>query len=110
MSNRMYQSYQGPTDPSLTHSLIEGYQPVSRIGEVVINSFVDSYEFTALPERITVQEVSPMDMEKPIPKDMSDAMKDKILAENAALAAKANETYEFKPHFHEWATALPGAA
>ena len=39
MSSRMYQSYQGPTDPSLTHSLTEGYQPVSRIGEVVINSF-----------------------------------------------------------------------
>jgi len=39
MSARMYQSYQGPTDPSLTHSLTEGYQPVSRIGEVVINSF-----------------------------------------------------------------------
>ena len=37
--SRMYQSYQGPTDPSLTHSLTEGYQPVSRIGEVVINSF-----------------------------------------------------------------------
>ncbi len=39
MANRMYQSFQGPTDPSLTHSLTEGYQPVSRIGEVVINSF-----------------------------------------------------------------------
>ena len=36
---RMYQSYQGPTDPGLSHSLTEGYQPVSRIGEVVINSF-----------------------------------------------------------------------
>ena len=34
-----FQSIQGPTDPSLRHSEIEGYQPVSRIGEVVINSF-----------------------------------------------------------------------
>lgn len=39
MATRMYQSYQGPTDPNLRHSEIEGYQPVSRIGEVVINSF-----------------------------------------------------------------------
>lgn len=39
MASRMYQSYQGPTDPNLRHSEIEGYQPVSRIGEVVINSF-----------------------------------------------------------------------
>lgn len=37
--SRNYQSYQGPTDPNLRHSEIEGYQPVSRIGEIVINSF-----------------------------------------------------------------------
>ena len=49
MSSRMYQSYQGPTDPSLTHSLTEGYQPVSRIGEVVINSFS-----TPIPIRTTL--------------------------------------------------------
>ena len=34
-----FQSIQGPTDPSLRHSEIEGYQPVSRIGEVVMNCF-----------------------------------------------------------------------
>lgn len=39
MATRNYQSYMGPTDPNLRHSEIEGYQPVSRIGEVVINSF-----------------------------------------------------------------------
>jgi hypothetical protein len=39
MSSRAYQSYQGPSDPNLRHSEIEGYQPVSRIGECVINSF-----------------------------------------------------------------------
>ena len=44
-----FQSTQGPTDPNLRHSEIEGYQPVSRIGEIVINSFIDSYEFAALP-------------------------------------------------------------
>lgn len=39
MAARNYQTYMGPTDPNLRHSEIEGYQPVSRIGEVVINSF-----------------------------------------------------------------------
>lgn len=34
-----FQSIQGPADPNLTHSLTQGYQPVSRIGEVVINCF-----------------------------------------------------------------------
>jgi len=39
MASRGYQTFQGPTDPVLRHSEIEGYQPVSRIGEVVINCF-----------------------------------------------------------------------
>ena len=39
MSYVQFQNLQGPTDPSLRHSLVEGYQPVSRIGEVVINAF-----------------------------------------------------------------------
>ena len=83
MASRMYQSYQGPTDPNLNHSLIEGYQPVSRIGEVVINSFVDSYEFTALNENIAIKDVS-------------------------GVSTDPDTVFEHKPHFHEWATALPG--
>lgn len=39
ISFSQFQSVQGPTDPQLRHSEIEGYQPVSRIGEVVINAF-----------------------------------------------------------------------
>ena len=39
MQYSQFQSIQGPTDPNLRHSEIEGYQPVSRIGEVVINAF-----------------------------------------------------------------------
>ena len=34
-----FQGIQGPTDPQLPMTELEGYQPVSRIGEVVINSF-----------------------------------------------------------------------
>ena len=36
---RQFQSYQGPSDPMLKSSELEGYQPVSRIGEVVVNAF-----------------------------------------------------------------------
>lgn len=77
-----FQSLQGPTDPMLRHSEIEGYQPVSRIGEVVINSFVDSYEFAQLPEALAA-------------KDLDN------------LGAGGGDV-EFKPHFHEWASVLPG--
>jgi len=87
MASRMYQSYQGPTDANLRHSEIEGYQPVSRIGEVVINSFVDSYEFTALPSVLKVADVTP---------------------DSTLTDAQGKVDFEFKPHFHEWATALPG--
>jgi len=93
MASRNYQSYQGPTDPNLRHSEIEGYQPVSRIGEVVINCFIDSYEFTALPESVQVKDVEP--------KVAGDAS-DQRSAETLVMP------YEHKPHFHEWATALPG--
>jgi hypothetical protein len=92
MAARNYQTYMGPTDPNLRHSEIEGYQPVSRIGEVVINSFIDSYEFTALPDAISVAKVEP-----PTGKD----------ADKRSEATLAGP-YEHKPHFHEWATALPG--
>jgi len=86
--NRGFQSIQGPTDPVLRHSEIEGYQPVSRIGEVVINSFVDSFEHSALAPHITANKV-----------DSSAPAKD---------AQGRDIIYEYKPHFHEWVTALPG--
>lgn len=36
---RDFQSFAGPGDRDLKMSEVEGYQPVSRIGEVVMNSF-----------------------------------------------------------------------
>ena len=92
MATRNYQTYMGPTDPNLRHSEIEGYQPVSRIGEVVINCFIDSYEFTALPDAISVKAVEPS----------TGADTDK------RSQVTLDGPFEHKPHFHEWATALPG--
>ena len=34
-----FQSYAGPGDKGLRMTEVEGYQPVSRIGEIVMNSF-----------------------------------------------------------------------
>lgn len=36
---RDFQSFAGPGDRDLKMTEVEGYQPVSRIGEVVMNSF-----------------------------------------------------------------------
>lgn len=38
-SSTKFQSFIGPSDPTLRRSEIEGYQPVSRIGEIVVNAF-----------------------------------------------------------------------
>lgn len=57
-----------------------------------VNCAVDSYEFTALPDAISVKAVEPStgaDADKRSPATLDGA-------------------YEHKPHFHEWATALPG--
>jgi hypothetical protein len=44
-----FRSYMGPGDKNLPMSNeIQGYQPVSRIGEVVMNAFVDAYEHQVL--------------------------------------------------------------
>lgn len=80
-----FQSYAGPGDKSLRNSEMEGYQPVSRIGETVMNSFVDSYEFTTIPSTLTKGE-----------------LKGEMLNE------QNKDVIETKPHFHEWATVQPG--
>ena len=129
-----FQSTQGPTDPNLNHSLIEGYQPVSRIGEIVINSFIDSYEFAALPTHIKHSELMGLgtkaDEVAKLTEKLDKAQKeyDAVGDDEPAKKAKykkvvdaydkaltdAQTNYvddsniEQKPHFHEWATALPG--
>lgn len=82
MNGGMFQSIQGPTDANRPHTLTEGYQPVSRIGEIVINAFIDAYEYAQLPEQLEE--------------------KDFVTGRAGTAAA------EYKPYFHEWATALPG--
>jgi hypothetical protein len=98
MAFSQFQSVQGPADDRLRHTELEGYQPVSRIGEVVINSFVDSFEFAQLPEAIESDKL-----------DGYDANANGGPGGPQPLAAGQQlKTVEFKPHFHEWATVLPG--
>ena len=61
---------------------------------------MDSYEFTALNERITVGDVAgTAGLVKPYPEDATDDMRAKIDEE---LQALVDSPYEYKPHFHEW--------
>jgi len=82
-----FQSYMGPGDKNLPNSEVMGYQPVSRIGEVVMNAFIDAYEFSALKkQQLTAAEMCGQPL----------------------VGGNATEVVEFKPHFHEWATVQPG--
>ena len=80
-----FQSYAGPGDKSLRNTELEGHQPVSRIGEKVINSFVDSFEFSLLKEGIKKSELTGTQV---------DVTNDIVV--------------EYRPMFHEWATVQPG--
>lgn len=56
------------------------------------NCAVDSYEFTALREYVSVGDVEPEDG----------------AVEDTRDKGTLSMPFEHKPHFHEWATALPG--
>lgn len=95
MSMIDFQSYTGPGDRDLTNNLMEGYQPVSRIGEVVMNAFVDAYEFTALPDQIYHHGRET---------DAGMVNSPDFLQKDSG----GNPVVEYKPMFHEWATVQPG--
>ena len=58
MAQKYYQSSFGPSDPHAKRSEVEGYQPVSRIGEIVVNAFIDTQEFVALREHTSNNDYS----------------------------------------------------
>lgn len=87
LSGRDFQSFAGPGDRGLSNSEISGYQPVSRIGETVMNAFVDAYEFNRCQDVVQAEEL------------------------NGYTSTDANQNSkhcEYKPMFHEWATVQPG--
>lgn len=89
-----FQSYAGPGDKNLPMTEISGYQPVSRIGEVVMNAFVDAYEFSALKyQQLTAAELTGLQA---------------AADDTAAGLRQHTAVVEYKPHFHEWATVQPG--
>ena len=93
---RDFASYVGPGDRDLPMSEVQGYQPVSRIGEVVMNAFVDAYEFTALPDQIHHHGRET---------DAGLVNPDDFLRTNGN---NNMPVVEYKPMVHEWATVQPG--
>ena len=102
MSGYQLQSIQGPSDAGLKNNSIEGYTQVSRIGEVVVNAFVDTYEYASVPDSFTVAEITG----EAYMGDNNELVK--IDANAAALTPAQTTPVENRPHFYEWATCTTG--
>jgi len=98
VSSYQFQAVQGPADGDRTHTLTEGYQPVSRIGETVINCFVDAYEFAALAPSINHKQLT----------NEPDGNYGADMNGPGGAGGPGTTVAEYKPMFHEWSTALPG--
>jgi len=99
MSSYNLQSIQGPSDDMLRNNAVEGYTQVSRVGEVVINCFTDTYEYAAVPEKFSEDEI----------KASAYRDTDGTLRPVGGVALAAPEKIiETRPHFYEWATATTG--
>ena len=88
-----FQSYAGPGDKMVNGNEIGGYQPVSRIGEIVMNAFVDTYEFDLLPPVLKFEDM---------------VGKDGLYGTSADLDKDKGTAVEHRPHFYEWATVREG--
>jgi hypothetical protein len=98
MISPMTQSYQGPTDTALRSNAVEGYSQVSRIGESVINSFVDAYEFAAVPVQFSEKELN----------GEGYRVGGDIISVADGTTKLGQKVVESKCHFYEWATAYVG--
>lgn len=114
MSTSMLQAYQGPSDPMLRSNAIEGYTQVSRVGEQVVNCFVDTYEFGVVPDTFSQAELLGQAFN-----DGGTVLKTPAGVEVTAVTVAAGavtqdvldgsgKMVETKPHFYAWATATTG--
>ena len=107
MATSMLQAYQGPSDPLLRSNAVEGYTQVGRVGEQVVNAFVDSYEFGVLPASFSQAELKGdaysdgKEFKQPTGAALTTPTDD-------ALIALTRNIVETRPHFYEWATATTG--
>ena len=115
MTTSMLQSYQGPSDSLLRSNAVEGYTQVSRVGEQVVNCFIDSYEFGVVPDAFTEAEMlgeAYNDGDKFKTPDGNDtgppAGGGPITPAAQKIVDHTRNVVETKPHFYAWATATAG--
>lgn len=93
------QSIQGPADGRFAQGIREGLSVVSRIGEVVVNVKPDPYAHGKLRNALSVDQVEPRAL---------DGGGNQIDLSDTRTSAQLRAVYETKPHYYQFATALPG--
>lgn len=94
-----------PGSTELPHNLVEGNQPYSRINELVLNAFIDPYEWNNIQQDpLTVAETK-----------ATNSYELETIRYHINTNSSANRGYdlrtvggEARPPFHDWATVLPG--
>ena len=107
MYKRQFQAYQGPADPMLKSSELEGYQPVSRIGEIVVNAFGMSARKMQSPHAHVFTRFYLLHL-RAVDGYEFDVLEAALNTEDMTGIGDSQKMVEFKPAFHEWATVLPG--
>lgn len=119
MSFRDFASYAGPGDKDLPMSEVSGYQPVSRIGEVVMNAFgartasSNPHACTHTTSLLRGRNLTGRALCVAVDSYEFAALADSLDGAGMGgpvLGAGANhgQAVEHKPMFHEWATVTPG--
>lgn len=86
----------GPASDALPNNTIDGYQPVSRNGEVTQNAFIDGFEWNTIIDKTRGREGGTED---------GAAM---VNVADSARFDRAALNGEREPAFHEWASVQPG--
>tara|TARA_B100001059_G_scaffold158029_1_gene157670 strand:+ start:1210 stop:1971 length:762 start_codon:yes stop_codon:yes gene_type:complete len=91
-----------PGSVELTQSLVEGYQPYSRINEIVHNAFIDPHEWNQLLDR----PLTKLELDS---KNVYELLRIRSLYISKTIPEHISASLQdARPNFHEWATVLPG--
>lgn len=92
-----------PGSTQLANNLVEGYQPYSRVNELVHNAFIDKFEWNQLSDvpltQLEIEATDPFELLK-----IRELHARNLLPQTLSTGI----FQDIRPDFHEWATVLPG--
>ena len=90
-----------PGSTDLPNNFLEGYQPYSRINELVQNCFVDQHEWNTLRD-------TPLSKQEMNAKTPYELERIRHLQSQGKITRDYSSIQDSRPDYHEWASVLPG--